>query len=171
MISCMAPRCCMWTVAVSCYAGFSQLCRGYITWPQAVRKLSFLTHKAASLAMTVWINAFREKMDWKQLWQFQIFPFQTTLPFVSCVFYPYKYSCGDSANTPVISCRKLQTNKLNGKCTKLQMTALWDVWKQFLNAARCCSVPVILAGSSTLKVVKWDRCWGLKRPPVGYWEW
>lgn len=53
-----------------------------------------------------------------------MFLFQTTLPPISCGLYLRKYPRSDSANTPVISWRKLQTNKLNGKCTKLQMTAL-----------------------------------------------
>lgn len=47
-----------------------------------------------------------------------------------------------------VNCR--QINWMS-KCTKLQMTALWDVWKQFLNPAQCCSLPVILAGSLPLE--------------------
>ena len=41
-------------------------------------------------------------------------------------------------------------------------STFWDVWKQFLKTpAHCCSVA---RHTSRLRVVKWDRCWGLERP-------
>lgn len=60
-----------------------------------------------------------------------------------------------------VNCRQINWTR---KCTKLQMTALWDVWKQFPRPAQCCSVPRYTSRLSTIRVVKWDRCWGLERP-------
>lgn len=63
----------------------------------------------------------------------------------------------------VENCRQINWTS---KCTKLQMTALWDVWKQF----HCCSVPVILAAlyHRSGKVGQMLR---VREAPVGYWEW
>lgn len=68
----------------------------------------------------------------------------------------------------VVNCRQINWTS---KCTKLQMTALWDVWKQFLSPRTLLQCARHTSRPSTIGVVKWDRCWGLERPPVGYWEW
>lgn len=67
-----------------------------------------------------------------------------------------------------VNCR--QINWMS-KCTKLQMTALGDVWKQFvkspLRAAVCPSYRPLLHRQSG-KVGQMLR---VREAPVGYWEW
>lgn len=71
--------------------------------------------------------------------------------------------CSGSAGTSAISLGKLRTNKLTDKCPGSQMTALWKVWKHF---AKLHPHPRArhTGRLSAMGVVKWDRCWGLKRP-------
>lgn len=80
--------------------------------------------------------------------------------FVTVHRRPHPYWYPGSERTSAISLGKLKTNKLGDKCPGSQMTALWEVWKHFAKPTHARHTGRLPA----MGVVKWDRCWGLKRP-------
>lgn len=79
-------------------------------------------------------------------------------------FYPHKYSRRDSANTPVISCAKLQANKLKRVNARNYRWQHFEMSGSSFRTERSAPRARHTSRLSSMAVVKWDRCWGLEGP-------